>query len=1463
MFRHQPLCKRRSKSLRCTPRDQDVAAEAYSCCTMESALPANSKVIVECTDPANLLSHIEPFVGERLPLRNLHWKSPNRPLRSIDTLNVSFTRTDDGQSNAAFGQRRHQIPGLRQTPYVKIFLFRCDDKDTYKESGRKQIRHWIKNYTTPSEGKKSANNQEYHDAFEWMVVHVVLPDTTAASEPRISKFTSTSLGTTDSTDSVSSKSKWPGKSSSTIYEKLLADFNSSSKSHINRVVQVRLPKSGQNKIPHALSPTEIEEQWQDLVEKLKVTILASFDTRVAQYEEDIKERDAQRTLPGWNFCTFFVLKEGLAKGFENVGLLDDAMAGYDELSVGLDAIVKEQAMRDDGDQGTLLPFSKEMKDKLRVALGKLRNENAASKEETPDFASDWLFQMDAKALPFDTRRKNYQDLILSNEVSALDLRTYIFSRQLELLRRRAKVSQSTSRDSTENQFRNSSMGGTFNMHMLAEIGLRGVKFVGLSARAMRRDLYRAWGGQEGLSGEDLKTQRDVIDNVVGSWTWTAALQLLEMTNTSALELPDDLGSTTASLARNSVLIHSLMSANGDSETQTRGDQSPASARPSTDQDLFTLETYTGRMTVSSVQPPQILSQREPSKSAKTGADQLASSRAEILMLARRVVERLGSKKGYIQAKYSSTFDDQSGDHDQSNGNSLGTYTEMLLAGIDVVQLRRVAGSAEAFSRAYEMLTDFACRHFLAAHEFNSAERAVVDLALIKYQSEDYITAAEYFGLVASFYGKGAWNDLTETVLEPYATCLKALDRQQEYVRCLLAIITAAAQEQRTIRKTENTNDKIQQYLDDLWLSSETYETAINVPVLSLFELKKIDGCVQHFDDRDGFFLTISIALRMDAAVKITSNILLNLVAVDEEGPPKRLSMRTTGDQFLGRAVTPLRFASKVVANGWFEFSSLEFDIGKIHFQLNMKDLRGPSQTLPDGAKGLARLRKPILLYPSSRSIDIKAVAGSFISLKEPRKINLHLYSNDNNIRECKISTKPATAGLRLRVYQTELVDHQEDVSVKMTLDEDGDVRLSNIESNTDVNLAIPYTLENSDTMLLVTNLQITYSTAEETYVYYGSVSVNTILPIGVNVQEIFRADELLSRFTVSPATLVPLRLTACSIDGGNQYDVSSGFEIHEPWAVFPKQPASFVYRFTKKIGLQNNSKIEPLPLLVDYECIDEIILSAVEERFSADIANTDFVQSSRVLVSHLLLAYKTKWTEQDLEVALLMQEVEIWPYEEIGYSEILNGLPVATQKDLVPWLQSWHSQQESISFEASKAPTRRISIPIEIPTPRVVVTASLDVCNHCAAIAVGQPLLANLTINFTDHWRGKLLTDKPEEFDFSYELIAPPEQWLIGGRRKGNFSHPPHQEQAFQILLLPQRAGHLIYPTLEIKCFVKDKEEEVTCEVDYQSVGMSMLVIAGLRSTTLAIDGEKEGAGVGGSFVVGFEKMDMERFSGW
>lgn len=48
--------------------------------------------------------------------------------------------------------------------------------------------------------------------------------------------------------------------------------------------------------------------WRDFLAKTKESIVLSFDGNFTSYEEDVRKVDAQRQMPGWNFCTFFIQK---------------------------------------------------------------------------------------------------------------------------------------------------------------------------------------------------------------------------------------------------------------------------------------------------------------------------------------------------------------------------------------------------------------------------------------------------------------------------------------------------------------------------------------------------------------------------------------------------------------------------------------------------------------------------------------------------------------------------------------------------------------------------------------------------------------------------------------------------------------------------------------------------------------------------------------------------------------------------------------------------------------------------------------------------------------------------------------------------------------------------------------------------------------------------------------------------
>lgn len=656
----------------------------------------NAKVIVQFADSSNLFNDVAPLLQNRLPLGNLHWKSPTRPLRSIEELDVSLDREVEQSAGSGSATRRHQIPGLRQTPFVKVLLLRCDDRDKYKESVRKDVKDWVKSLGFSTSGKGTTSKQERHDAYEYLILHVVLPGTPAAAQPKSSKHISAEA--TESTDSVNSKSKWTGKGTSTIFDKLRADFSSSSKAPFERVAQVRLQDTG--KPNTVLSPLELEQQWQDLVEKLKAAILHSFDVRVAQYEEDIRERESQRNLPGWNFCTFFILKEGLARGFENVGLLEDALQIYEELDLGLDMVIKDQA-RDDADAtNALLPYATDLKDTIRNVLEK-------SVEEEPVLAlslQSWV-AAEANRFPWRLERRDYQTMILTNQVSALDFRIYIFIRQMQILLRRSSLSVSVPRGQKANR----QSGSKWDADLLSEVCDRSVRFMNLAARNLRQDLLAAWGGQQGLPEEELQIQMIAIDNIVASWKWASLLQTL-----AECQIINTLSNFSAKL-------------NGNADSvELFSPKDVANSRMRTD----SVSTAASEKTVNGT-APAIFDSLRVVNGSKSG---LIFQAAELFTMLRTIFMHLCGETGLLK-------------HLQKNMISNREQKDIAWTGILAPSLRSMLKSEITALGAYKLLTVCACQCYTSAGRSRASRLLLFDLAKLEIHNENYEAAVSWLDTV--------------------------------------------------------------------------------------------------------------------------------------------------------------------------------------------------------------------------------------------------------------------------------------------------------------------------------------------------------------------------------------------------------------------------------------------------------------------------------------------------------------------------------------------------------------------------------------------------------------------------------------------------------------------------------------------------------------------------------------------
>ncbi|PVU90682.1 hypothetical protein BB561_004770 [Smittium simulii] len=74
-----------------------------------------------------------------------------------------------------------------------------------------------------------------------------------------------------------------------------------------------------------------QESWTEIVARIKELIISSFESKTTSLMMDINRMNSMRRMPGWNYCSYFILKEGLAFLHMSVGFYDEALRQYDEL----------------------------------------------------------------------------------------------------------------------------------------------------------------------------------------------------------------------------------------------------------------------------------------------------------------------------------------------------------------------------------------------------------------------------------------------------------------------------------------------------------------------------------------------------------------------------------------------------------------------------------------------------------------------------------------------------------------------------------------------------------------------------------------------------------------------------------------------------------------------------------------------------------------------------------------------------------------------------------------------------------------------------------------------------------------------------------------------------------------------------------------------------------------------------
>ena len=544
----------------------------------------------------------------------------------------------------------------------------------------------------------------------------------------------------------------------------------------------------------------------------------------------------------------------------------------------------------------------------------------------------------------------------------------------------------------------------------------------------------------------------------------------------------------------------------------------------------------------------------------------------------------------------------------------------------------------------------------------------------------------------------------------------------------------------------------------------------------------------------------------------------------------------------------------------------------------------------------------LLIYQRSNAFDVRLHASRLMHLDRNRFLEIELSSGWNDVTSGELHIRAATAGLRLQTSETKLVSGALEVSQSS---EAGVVHFGVMEPGSTAKIGMPFNLEHEVNDISI-KLEVSYTTENGTFFFATTPTISIMLPLGVNVQDVFKHNALFSKFTISSATSSPLRLLSSRLERSEVFDAHGGLAPSKPVIIFPRQPASMLYKITKspsvtksRPGLKQKPK-SSLSLILHYICLEEEVENAVTSSLRRHFEDESLLPYMRLVIPAVISELRARISPYDFEQTAILNEVSTSVLSPVRWQDHFSGLGRTEVQNedvaslLTKQLESWQQETPRIPLipipinDESIARSRSIIIPVDVPSVSVVHTADLKLhetssgFSNTAVAAANQPITASLSIKWTRLWDTKHQTDKSSEaepnfLEFFYEVSGASDTWLIGGRRKGHFRVPKissqdsEQKLSFPVVLIPLREGFLPFPNVEIKPapFVKVhrpghagsdedtrvKQTDITSETDFKNAGETIRVISNSFKTTVSLDASGP---QGGAWLLESERREGE-----
>ncbi|KWU42169.1 hypothetical protein RHOSPDRAFT_36290 [Rhodotorula sp. JG-1b] len=769
---------------------------------------------------------------------------------------------------------------------------------------------------------------------------------------------------------------------------------------------------------------------------------------------------------------------------------------------------------------------------------------------------------------------------------------------------------------------------------------------------------------------------------------------------------------------------------------------------------------------------------------------LVAVKAELLELAKKQLDKLGIFAGHLPALHPFTMSlNEAPPIPASAASSASTPStsapnSATRPPVTRQDLLDAIERQEVFDELYIDLTQRAVQAYQFTKRRRCAAKLHAGLAALDHERQRNAAAQKLLSQLSGQYTEQRWSSIEAYLHLQSAELQASLDMPREQLLSTLALVRAGV-------ATGTQTWSLDELLDD---STDRATQSVALATRLMEDVHRLSSALTK-DFAAVAFPTFSVSLKANSgarpsdedgmtAVALVKSLLPCELKVDEV----RLKLSTDdGEQVWLTAgscmlrpneATPVTVfcPTSVTGRVTLELSQLRFS--RIIFQYSHRAKPADETALPP------RPRQTLYLPSDLEAVRITLEEPPAVHLDRERGAILCIDCGRNEVVRLSLRCTVADQNLHFDLARAEAIDFSAYTPVRLAVPLVGDITQPRI----DVSLAAEYNTKKRPQLRRSLRQHVSYSIA---------------LPLAVNVQDYFREDCLLSKFSVATDGTRGLIVRSAEIQAPDVVHVQAcRSDASKVVTISPLQTANFLF----KLRCADPAKVEdPLRLVLTYTSQEQHEEWRTCRRWVTDALVADALSSPSAAIPAVRSspAFDEPLWNQRFDHCTVPAGRQQTLLAKLG--EIVS----AVHSEVADPDDAWHSLQ----------------IPLELPALHVLSLVRIEPAVD--RIELGQSVDVTITIRPTFRWRSSS-GENGGTLKLAYSVTYNIHEWLVVGQVQGDFEAREGDEHSARLSLVPLVPGALFLPSLVVQPAEPASTittMPITCETQHVTAAVTVEVL--------------------------------------